>query len=85
MTQSDLNSHIAYIQYLHAQLAEDYCNALQFNSRGLSALETNNFLVSEYLDSLYRQDLNDTSDNTLSESQISDIIDDCYRRMRKYR
>lgn len=84
MTQTELNNHIGYIQYLHASQAQDYVNALKFGSRGISALEKNNLLLSQYIESLYRQNLEDTSNNTLSEEQMQRIINDCYRRTLKY-
>ena len=84
ITQTQLNNHIAYIQQLHADQAEDYCNALQYGSRGISALEKNNLLLSQYIETLYRQNLNDTSNNTLVVSQMEVIINDCYRRTLKY-
>lgn len=83
MTQTTLNKHIGYIQYLQAQLAQEYAKAVLYGSRGRDYYRNNNNLISTYLDILYRQDM--TSDyNSLTEREINNIIEDSYRRLYVY-
>lgn len=83
MTQTTLNKHIGYIQYLQAQLAQEYAKAVLYGSRGRDYYRKNNNLISTYLDILYRQDM--TSDyNSLTEREINNIIEDSYRRLYVY-
>ncbi len=84
MNQTELNNHIAYIQSLHADQTQDYVNALKFGSRGIASHEKTNLLLSQYIEMLYRQNLVDTSNNTLTEDQIQSVINDSYRRTLKY-
>jgi hypothetical protein len=84
MTQEELNNHIVYIQYKQAKLAIDLSKSMLYGSRGREFYKKANSLVGVYLDILYRQDMNNTPSNSLSEKEINNIIEDSYRRMKGY-
>jgi hypothetical protein len=84
MTQTELNNHIGYIQYKQAKLAEDLSKSMLYGTRGIEYYKGTNNLVGVYIDILYRQDMENTSGNSLSESEIEDIIEDSYRRLVNY-
>lgn len=84
MTQTELNNHIGYIQYKQAKIAEDYSKSMLYSSRGKDFLEGNNSLVGVYIDILYRQDMNNTQSNSLTDNEIENVIEDSYRRLKNY-
>lgn len=84
MTQAELNNHIGYIQKKHAQLAEDYAKSMLYGSRGYDYYRKTNNLIAVYLNVLYRQDMDATAYNSLTESEIMDVIEDSYRRLNQY-
>lgn len=84
MTQKKLNEHIAYIQYKQAKLAEDLAKSMLRGTQEYVYYRDQNNLIGVYIDILYRQDMNSKSYNSLSDTQINNVIEDSYRRMVQY-
>ncbi len=84
MTQQKLENYIVAIQYKHAKLAEDLAKSMLFGSRGYEYYKKNSQLIGVYLDVLYRQDMTNIQYNSLSESEIMNVVEDSLRRLKNY-
>ncbi len=84
MTQQKLENYIVAIQYKHAKLAEDLAKSMLFGSRGYEYYKKNSQLIGMYLDVLYRQDMTNIQYNSLSESEIMNVVEDSLRRLKNY-
>jgi len=90
ITTTTLNSHIAAIQVLHAQMGVDLSNALRFGRQDARDLDEANKIVSKYVRVLSTYDATagtvagNNLVNCLTESNINGIIDHSYRLLNEY-
>ena len=90
LTTTNVNSHTAAIQALHAELGLDLSNALRLGRDDIRDLDEANKMVSKYVKilSAYNASAGTTSGNNtancLTESNINSIIDHSYRLLNSY-